>query len=260
MLLTSVILVLREVLEAGMLISVLLVLSLHWRLGIGWLWWSLAVGLIGAVLFASLLDVITDAFDGAGQELANASLQGLMYCLTLLIVALSRFRSSHRGLMRFLMAGAVSCALVREGSEVLIYILGFASAQEQAAAVYAGSAIGAGIGVSLGVLLFSALRALDEERLQSASIVLIALMAAGTVLQAAMLLEQVDWLPAGQALWDSSRFVSEQSTAGQLLYAVFGYEATPSATQAVLYAVCLVAMVAAYYLSGRLGGHPDEAR
>ena len=84
------------------------------------------------------------------------------------------------------------------------------------------------------------------------------LMATGTVMQATMLLEQVDWLPAGQALWDSSRFISEQSTAGQLLYAVFGYEATPSATQAVLYMVCLLAMAAAYYLSGRQGGHPDE--
>ena len=258
MLLTSVILVLREVLEAGMLISVFLALSLHWRQGISWLWWSLAAGLIGAVLFASVLDVITDAFDGAGQELANASLQVLMYCLTLIIVTLSRSRYAYRGLMSFLMAATVSCALIREGSEILIYILGFASAQEQAAAVYAGSAIGAGIGVSLGVLLFSALRALEEKWLQFASIVLIALMATGTVMQATMLLEQVDWLPAGQALWDSSRFISEQSTAGQLLYAVFGYEATPSATQAVLYMVCLLAMAAAYYLSGRQGGHPDE--
>jgi len=258
MLLTSVILVLREVLEAAMLVSVLLALSLHWRQGISWLRWSLAIGSVGAVLFASFLDVITDAFDGAGQELANASLQVLMYCLIFTIVALSPPQGGGGRLMGFLMASAVACAMVREGSEILIYITGFASDRELAAAVYAGSAIGAGIGVSLGVLLFSALRALEHGRVQLVSIVLICMMGAGTVLQATMLLEQVDWLPAGQALWDSSGLVSEQSIAGQLLYAVFGYEATPSATQAVLYALCLSAMFTAYYVSTRIRGDLNE--
>ncbi len=246
MLLTSVILILREVLEAAMLISVLLALSAHWRQGFAWMWWSVFVGSIGTLLFASFLHVVTDSFEGAGQELANASLQGLTYLLTLAIVALSPFVRHHRHLMSAFMAMAVSCAMIREGSEIFIYIIGFASVQEQAAAVYAGSAIGGGIGISLGVLLFSALRSANEGRVQLIAVVLISLMGAGTVMQATMLLEQIDWLPMGQALWDSSGVISEQSVAGELLYAVFGYEATPSATQAVLYMVSLALMFIVY--------------
>ncbi|MBE9538768.1 MAG: FTR1 family protein [Proteobacteria bacterium] len=259
MLLTSVILVLREVLEAAMLVSVLLALSRHWQQSINWLWWSLPVGLVGAIVFASLLDVVTDAFDGAGQELANALLQGLLYCLILTIVVLSPSNASHKRLMSFLMAAVLSCAMIREGSEILIYVVGFASAGEHAAAVYAGSVIGAGIGVSLGVLLYSALRALSDDRIQATSMVLISLMGVGTIMQATLLLEQVDWLPAGRALWDSSWIVSEQSIAGQLLYAVFGYEATPSVLQIVLYTVCLSVMFGAHYFSVMRWGNLNEA-
>lgn len=259
MLLTSVILVLREVLEAAMLISVLLALSLNWRRSVGWLWWSLAAGAVGAVLFASFLDVITDAFDGAGQELANASLQVLMYCLILVIVALSPFRGSDGLLMSFLMATVVSCAMIREGAEILVYITGFASSEDHWAAVYSGSAIGAGIGLSLGVLLFSALRAMQKSHAQHTSIALVCLMGTGTVMQATMLLEQVDWLPAGKALWDSSSILSEQSIAGELMYAVFGYEATPSSTQALLYTVCIVSMMVAYLLGSRIRRRSFEA-
>jgi high-affinity iron transporter len=251
MLLTSVILVLREVLEAAMLISVLLALSVNLKQGIAWLWWSLAAGAVGAVLFASFLDVITDAVDGAGQELANASLQLLMYCLALAIVALIPIPGSNSRLMSFLMASVVACAMIREGSEILVYITGFASAEEHRAAVYAGSAIGAGIGVSLGVLLYAALRAMEYGRAQLTSIVLICLMATGTIMQATMLLEQVDWLPAGEALWDSSGIISEQSIAGELMYAVFGYEAAPSATQVGLYVICMVSMIVAYSVGAR---------
>ena len=258
MLLTSVILVLREVLEAAMLISVLLALSINWKQGFTWLWWSLIAGAVGAVLFASFLDVITDAVDGAGQEVANASLQLLMYCLSLLIVALIPTPGSNSRVISFLMASAVACAMIREGSEILVYITGFASAEEHRTAVYAGSAIGAGIGVSLGVLLFAALRAMEYGRAQLTSVVLICLMGTGTLMQATMLLEQVDWLPAGKALWDSSGIISEQSIAGELMYAVFGYEATPSVTQVGLYVVCMASIIAAYLVGARLRSGSNE--
>ena len=262
MLLNSVILVLREVLEAAMLISVLLALSLSFRQRISWLWWGLGLGFLGSVLFASLLEVITDSLDGAGQEVANASLQGLVYCLTVAVVACSQQQAhgdSPRRVMSLLMASAVACAMIREGSEILVYITGFAASQEHWGAVYAGSAMGAGIGVSLGVLLFSALRALENDRTQFACIVLVAMMGAGMIMQAAQLLEQVDWLPAGLPIWDSSGLLSERSIAGQLLYAVFGYEATPSSIQVALYGASLLGMLAAYYFSRGFWSRASEA-
>ena len=253
MLLNSVILILREVLEAAMLISVLLALSLNLRCGVRWFWWALPVGLGGTVLLASGLEMITDALDGAGQEVVNAALQGLVYCFTVGIVWFSvgaaSSSQSQANILTILMTCAIALAMIREGSEVLVYISGFAAAEAHRTAVYAGSAIGAGIGLSLGVLLFSTLRELDAGLARKSCLVLACLMGAGMVVQSTMLLEQVDWLSVGHSLWDSSGLISEQSIIGELLYAVFGYESTPSRLQAVLYTASILIAVVAYVVA-----------
>ena len=62
------------------------------------------------------------------------------------------------------------------------------------------------------------------------------LVAAGMSSQAALLLIQADWLPAQLPLWDSSGWLPETSVTGQVLYALVGYEATPTPVQAGFYA------------------------
>ena len=240
MLLSSVILVLREVLEAAVLISVLLVVSRTLSLRGRWWLWSILPAALGIAWYASSLGMITDAVDGAGQELANASLQVLVFSTITGIVFFATSRGEddrYSALLQYLLAGAVVCAVVREGAEIFIYISGFAVAEELRAAVFTGSAIGAGIGVSIGILLYFFLRSLPASHCLRLCVVLLCLIGAGMVTQASMLLEQVDWLPSGQALWDSSGFISEQSIAGELLYAVFGYESSPSIYQVMLYIV-----------------------
>jgi high-affinity iron transporter len=264
MLLSSVILVLREVLEAAILVSVLLAMSSNVRLRLRWLWISLPLATAGAFWFASALDEITDALDGAGQEVVNAGLQILIYLLTLGIVAISAGSTSlvsgaHRQSLQVLMGLAVSCALVREGSEIVIYIAGFAASEDLRTAIFTGGAIGAGIGVSLGILLYAALRALGPARSQRTCLLLLCFIGAGMVMQATMLLEQVDWLPAGKAVWDSSGLLSEQSIPGELLYAVFGYEATPSAIQLFLYVFSLITIAASWLLAARYRSAVDAA-
>ena len=261
MLINSVILILREVLEAAVLVSLLLVLSLNLRLGIRWLLWSLPLAAIGTLLYAKQLGVITDMLDGAGQEITNASLQGLVYLFCLVLVACSvlvRTRSQIRSVMVILIGAAVCCAMIREAAEIFIYISGFTSVDEYRGAVIVGGAIGAGIGLSLGVLLFFGLRALSERHSYVLTVVLIVFIAAGMVMQATMLMQQVDWLATDRTLWDSSFILSEQSIAGELLYAVFGYESSPSATQIELYIGSLLLMLTTYTAAHLVSRRGDQ--
>lgn len=67
-------------------------------------------------------------------------------------------------------------------------------------------------------------------------------------MQLAKLGAQIGWVDSGPALWDTNWVVSERSWLGQLLHALFGYDANPDAAQAAFYfvslgAVCLVAAI-----------------
>jgi high-affinity iron transporter len=53
-------------------------------------------------------------------------------------------------------------------------------------------------------------------------------------------------------LWDTSEWISERSITGQMLYALLGYEATPTPIQAAAYLIAIVFTLAASYLSLRL--------
>ena len=239
MLLTSVIIVLREVLEAALLISILLALSSVLEISRRWLGWSLGFGLAGAIIYSFGVAAVSDWFDGVGQEVTSAVLQFLIYLFLLLFAFLALRnsgprRSSDKQIM-LVMAAIVSFAVTREGFEVLVYIYGFSSDLPQFATILLGSAIGASIGISVGALIYYFVSSLSYRHSLVIGIGLLALVAAGMLSQAVLLLIQADWLPSQLPIWDSSGWLSEQSVTGQLMYALVGYEATPTALQASSY-------------------------
>ena len=165
------------------------------------------------------------------------------------------------GLLSMLMLGSVTLAIVREGAEIMIYLSGFMQVREQLVPVMAGSAIGAGIGVSVGAVFYYALLNLKRRAAVITGAVLLGLVAAGMASQATQLLIQADWLPSQYPLWDSSWLVAEHTVSGQLLYALVGYEATPTPLQLSIYVAAIVLLVGVSVLAGgrRRGADPHEA-
>ena len=99
-----------------------------------------------------------------------------------------------------------------------------------------GSLAGAAIGFSVGVLFYYLLLAMAPQRALLLSLLLLGLAASVMSAQATGLLIQADWISVAGPIWDSSALIAEDSLTGQLLYALIGYEASPSATEAVIYA------------------------
>ena len=62
-------------------------------------------------------------------------------------------------------------------------------------------------------------------------------------MQAVQLLEQVDIISSHTPLWSTSYFIAEDSELGYFLTILFGYEATPSAMQLILYLSAIIAPV-----------------
>jgi high-affinity iron transporter len=79
--------------------------------------------------------------------------------------------------------------------------------------------------------------------------------------QATGLLIQADWLSVAGPVWDSSGLIAEDSLPGQLLYALIGYEASPSAIEVFIYAASLAIMALSVLIGWTLFAHrSDELR
>lgn len=254
MLVNSVIIVLREVLEAALMISILLSLSARIQLGNRWLLTGVALGITGAIAYATSLAPVSDMFDGVGQEIVNAAIHlGVFVALVSVVFLVARRSESRRGtrLLAGAMSAAIALAMTQEGSEIFIYVSGFMQMEEFVSGVSIGSLAGAAIGFSVGVFFYYFLQSLSARRALRVSLVLLAFAAASMCIQATGLLIQADLLQADAPVWDTSKLIGEGSIIGQLLYALVGYEATPSALEVAAYAGSLVTMLAAA-MFGRL--------
>ena len=237
MLLNFIVLVLRETLEASILISLMLVISIHRGLHLRWVFLALPLGLLGALAYAACLPLISEWFDYAGQEVSGATLQFLIYILVLLLffnLRVHRSNSTNPQLV-WLMIAVVAVAVIREGSELVIFFSGFLQGGGYWLNAATSGMIGLAIGMSTGALCYYLLLSCKSTTSLWICSLLLCLVVAGMVMQGTQLLMQADWLASRPALWDSNWLLAESSIAGQTAYAIFGYEATPSATELASY-------------------------
>lgn len=238
MILSSVVIILGEVLEAAILTSIFLALSQRFETSRYWLIMALVTGSIGATLYALSFDTVSQWADGFGQELFNTSIQiGIYFCLLVFNALIYTTRddqimSRH---LEWIMALGVSLAITREGAEVFLYLSGFVSSDTLITPVLTGSIFGAGIGLSVGILMYYLFVNMNTRVSLYVGYTLLLFIAAGMISQAVRLLIQIDWLPSQNIVWDISNWLDESSAMGRLLFTLIGYEATPTLIEIQFY-------------------------
>jgi len=231
MILSSVVIILGEVLELAVLISLFLALSFPFKMSRCWVVYALLTGSAGAILYAASFDSLSQWLDGFGQEVINACIQlGIYICLLLFntFIFIANKQQHATKYLPWIMALGVCLAVTREGSEIYIYISGFLPSSQLITPVITGSILGAGIGLSLGIVIYYLFINMSNQKSLYLGYSLLLLVAAGMIIQAIRLLIQIDWLPAQEIFWDISSWIDESSVGGRLLYTLIGYEATPT--------------------------------
>ncbi len=250
MLIDAVVIILRETLEAAILIGILISISNSVSIKPYWFFLSLTLGILSAVGYAVSLGSISGWFDYAGQEVVNATIQYLIYsCLLATAVLTANGHLRPRLSLTLAMASAAMLAMIREGSEIIIFFTGFLSKEGVMTQALTSGFIGLTIGMSVGALCYFSIISCPKKTRVKLQITLLSFIAAGMVAQATQLLIQADWLPSSSQLWNSSNILSEQSTVGQLAYATFGYEATPTPIEVYAYLIALLLIPAAIAIS-----------
>jgi high-affinity iron transporter len=254
--LATAIIVFREVLEAALIVGIVMAASQGVPGRGGWVAGGVVGGALGAIVVAGFAESLAAAAAGIGQEIFNATI--LFAAVAMLgwhniwmrrhagdlAVAANRLGSAVRAGTQPLwaLAFAVGLAVLREGSEVVLFLYGIAAAGDDGAAAMAlGGAFGLGAGVVAGAALYFGLVRIPLHHLFTVTSWLILLLAAGMASQAAAFLLQADLLPPlGPSLWDTAFLLSEHSLAGRVLHTLIGYTAQPAGIQLVFYLATLI--------------------
>jgi high-affinity iron transporter len=262
------IIVFREVLEAALVAGIVLAASQGVpRRGV-WVSGGIAAGVLGAILVAVGAGAIASAVNGIGQELFNAAI--LFTAVAMLgwhnvwmnrhgrelAAAAATLGKAVLGRSRplYTLALVVGIAVLREGSEAVLFLYGIAIASGVGTlSIFGGSVLGLGGGAAIGALIYFGLLAIPVRRLFGVTSWLILLLAAGMASQGAAFLMQANLLPSlGNELWDTSWILSERSMLGVLLHVLIGYSAQPAGIQVVFYLATLLVIGTLMRVTGRV--------
>lgn len=252
------VIVFREVLEAALIIGLVLAASAGVPRRGRYVAAGAAAGLAGAGVVALFAAAIANAFAGAGQELLTAAILLLAVAMLgwhniwmtrhgrALAASASDLGAAVAAGRRPLTALAVvtGAAVLREGSETVLFVTGIAEAgQGGLGAVAGGAVLGLAAGGAAGWVLYRGLLRIPLRRLFAVTSWLVLLLAAGLAAQAAGMLVQANLIPAlGDQIWNSSALLSETSLPGQVLHTLIGYVARPEGVQLLAYVLALAAI------------------
>jgi high-affinity iron transporter len=253
----ALIIVFREVIEAGLIVGIVMAAT-RGVAGRGrWITIGVGGGVLGATIVAMFAGVISDAFQGAGQELFNASILGVAVIMLMWHNAwMARHGREIADEMRRIgnavsegakpltaLAIVVGLAVLREGSEVVLFLYGIMASGTSGSALLVGGLLGIAGGAAFTALTYLGLLAIPSRYIFSVTSWLIALLAAGMAAQAVQFLNNAGMVVAlDRPLWDTSWLLSEKSIFGRLLHTLIGYIDQPTEMQLLAYIATLFAM------------------
>ncbi|EBS6918275.1 iron permease [Salmonella enterica] len=243
-----ILIVFREVLEAGLIISVILAACKGYKIS-----HLVIAGITSGVIFSGLLALFTNsienALSGTGQEFFNSA---LLLTATLMlswqIVWMSTkgkemadtSRNEVRNILsegnkNYAIAIVVAIAVMREGSEVVLFMYSIIiSTGTSITAMFTGGIIGVIAGIVFTFLLYRGLILIPLKFIFLLSNIVLTFIAAGLASQGIGILSSIDIIPAiKDTVWDSSWLLSDNSWEGGLARAIFGYTSTPSGVQII---------------------------
>jgi len=246
----SLVVVFREVFEIGIVVTTLLAATRGIAYRTLWVGYGILAGVFGAGVLAFFAGSIASAMAGMGQEVFNA-------CILLIAVAMLIWHNMWMArCCREMMSGlrtmggdvavgkkplaalavVVGVAVLREGSEVVLFLYGIAVSGNDPVTMVAGGLSGLALGVGISALMYFGLVHIPTRHLFKVTGTLIALLAAGMAAQAGSFLQQAQVITAfSEVLWDTSGLVADHSLMGKVLHAVMGYVSQPTSLQVIIY-------------------------
>jgi high-affinity iron transporter len=265
------IIVFRESLEAFLIISIMVAATRGISHRAKWIAGGVLLGLLGSAAVASGMEKISNVADGMGQELFNVAILivavGMLAWHNIWMASHGRELAmqmkntarevSDGGKERSVILVVIALAVMREGSETVLFLYGVATSGDNGLRdTLLGGSLGLACGAVIAGLLYLGLLRIPVSRFFAATGVLVLLLASSMASQAARLLVQADLLPSlGAPLWDTSNVLAQTTVLGTILHGLIGYETQPAGIQVLTYVVVLLSIATAMrWVSSRASG------
>jgi high-affinity iron transporter len=260
----ALVIVFREVIEAGLIIGIVLAVTRGVPGRGRWIGAGVLVATLCAGLLAIFAETIANAFAGSGQEMFNAGVLGIAVVMLMwhnlwmaghgreMAVSMAAVGKAVTAGQRPMAALAlvVGLATLREGSEVVLFLYGIVVTGTSVSSLLLGGALGLAAGAAFTALTYYGLLAIPPRYIFTVTTVLITLLAAGMAAQAAQFLDAAGVINVlGQRLWDSSAWLPQDSIVGRLLHTLIGYTDRPTELELIAYVATLAIMTALTWIA-----------
>jgi high-affinity iron transporter len=246
------ILLLREGLEASLIVSILLAAlrQLGQREQARAIWIGVGLAVLGSVIGGAIIYVTV-------REYADTTFQTIFETVTYLVAVVilttmtfwmqRHSRTLKREITEKATAAGSGFALGllafttvgREGLEASVFALAFAF-QTNGLLWLTGAALGVAAAVALSWAIYRMGYKLDYRLFFRVMGVLLLIFAAGLLADAVQNIQELGWVSVGSVhLWSTAHILSEESVLGDTLHAFLGYAQAPTALQLTLYLVYL---------------------
>ncbi len=204
-----------------------------------WIFLNVTVVIILASILSCFLENISQTFNNKGVELFTCFGIVLVYLSS---VGLFVLKSSNKNTLIKISLALIIFFIIScfNGAHFIIYFTSYWSKVQPIQPMLIGLVLGGGICLSIAIIFYFSLKYFDQNINSNTSNYFLLFFTVGQLMQVIVQLQQVDILPSSQPIWDSGKFIAENSELGQLLTVLFGYETTPSPLQLSIYFIAFI--------------------
>lgn len=261
--LSSLLITLREGLEAALIIGIILAYLARTdrrdAFKAVWLGTGLAVAaslIVGAAVYFSagaLEGRGEELFEGAAMLLAAGVLTWMIFWMRRQAADIKRhlhtqIQSSLRQGSSLGLIGLAFIAVVREGIETVLFLFAATRVAESAALSTLGGVLGLAIAIGIGYSIYKGTSRLNLRVFFNVTGLLLILFAAGLLTHGIHEFQEAGLVPVlVEHVWDVNYILPEASLVGRFLTAILGYNANPSLLEVITYVLYLSFTLVTYF-------------
>lgn len=265
--LSSLLITLREGLEAALIVGIILayLAKTNERRGFKPVWLGTGLAVLVSLIAGGVIYAVAGEFSGRAEEIFEGTAMLLAVgVLTWMIFWMRKQAVNIKGELQaqiqsaltagssFTLASIAFIAVVREGIETALFLFAATRTAESALSSTLGGILGLGIAVAIGYSIYKGSAKLNLKTFFNITGLALVVFAAGLAAHGIHEYNEAGFIPnIVEHVYDINSIVQEKETFGRFLTALFGYNGNPSLTEIIGYLAYLGLALFAYFRPAR---------